>query len=188
VTTEQTPAPSDLDEPPAAGPSRSARGWRDMARSMAVLLIPIAIFVAIFRFYGGEDVAIADTAPVYADARAAGAFPVVEPAGLAGGWRPVSAAFRTQQPGAVLRIGYLTPDDGQVQLVESDRPVADLVKAELGDDGEILGTVNEAGLPWQVYAVRHGEHALVTTDGDRTVIVVGSPDVTTLRTLAGALR
>ena len=159
-----------------------------MARSMVVLLIPIAIFVAIFRLYGGEDVVIADTAPAYADARAAGAFTVVEPAGLAGGWRPVSATFRVDQPGAVLRIGYLTPDDGQVQLVESDRPAADLVRSELGDSGEGLGTVNAAGLAWQVYTVRHGEHALVNTDGDRTVIVVGSTDVTTLRTLAGALR
>ncbi|WP_344126105.1 DUF4245 domain-containing protein [Luedemannella flava] len=185
MTSAQTPVPADL---PAAGPRRSGRGWRDMARSMVVLLIPVAIFVGIYRFYGGEDVVLVDTAPAYAEARAAKAFPVLEPAGLADGWRPVSAAYRTGADGGVLRIGYLAPDDGQIQLVQSNRPADLLVADELGAAGEGRGTVNEAGLSWQVYTVRGDEHALVSVGPDRTVIVVGSAEVATLRTLAGALR
>ncbi|GAA1734405.1 hypothetical protein GCM10009681_00690 [Luedemannella helvata] len=177
-------------EPAAApvGPRRSARGWRDMARSLVVLLIPVAIIVGIYRFQGGEDVVVVDTAPAYANARAAQAFPVLEPTGLDAGWRTVSAAYQVEPDGAVLRVGYLTPDEGQTQLVQSSRPAAALVKDELGESGTPLGTVNEAGLAWQVYAVRDGEHAIVSVSPDRTVIVVGATDVATLRTLAGALR
>jgi hypothetical protein len=185
VTAAQMPVPADEEVAP---PRRGTRGWRDLARSMVVLLIPVAIFVGIYRLYGGEDVVLADTAPAYADARAAKAFPVAQPTGLADTWRPVSAAYRVQADGGVLRIGYLAPNDGQVQLLESNRPAETLVKDELGDNGTGLGTVNEAGLVWQVYAVRNGEHALVSVGPDRTLVVVGSTDVATLRTLAGALR
>lgn len=177
-------------EPAAApvGPRRSGRGWRDMARSLVVLLIPVAIFVAIFRFQGGEDVVVIDAKPVYADARGAGAFPVLEPTGLPDGWRAVRAAYQREADGAVLRVGYLSPDDGQTQLVQSNRPAEALVKQELGENGIPRGTVHEAGRVWQVYAVRDGELALVSVAPDRTVIVVGATDVATLRTLAGALR
>jgi hypothetical protein len=159
-----------------------------MAMSMIVLLIPIAIVVAIFRFGGGEDVQVQDTAPTFAAARASKAFPVAEPSGLADGWRPISAAFHGGEPGALLRVGYLAPSGGTAQLVESDQPTDQLLPAELGDHMTSRGTVAVADRSWQVFEVRNGEHALVDLTPDRTIIVVGGADLAELQQLAAALK
>jgi hypothetical protein len=158
-----------------------------MAMSMIALLIPIAIVVAIFRFGGGEDVQVQDTTPAFAEARASKAFPVAEPAGLADGWRSISAVFRPDESGAVLRVGYLAPSGGTAQLVESDQPTDRLLPAELGDHMTSRGTAEVAGRSWQLFEVRNGEHALVDLAPDRTIIVVGGADLAELRELAASL-
>lgn len=195
-----TPVPNDHARPggtvtpesavpgPAAGPRRSGRGARDMALSMIVLLIPVAIVVAIFRFGGGEDVQVQDPAATFAEARASSAFPVAEPAGLADGWRSISADFRGGEPGAILRVGYLSPAGGTAQLIESAQPTDQLLPAELGDSMTNKGTVAIAGRSWQVFDVRNGEHALVDLTPGRTVIVIGGADLAELQQLAAALK
>src|SRR5919112_388171 len=84
---------------------RSERTPKDMAVSLLVLLVPTA--------------------------RAANLFPISEPAGLDDGWTPVSAAWQQVDGGRVLRIGYVTPGGGGVQVVQTDAPVDSFLPIEL---------------------------------------------------------
>jgi hypothetical protein len=158
-----------------------------MILSLVVLLLLIAFFVAAFRLRGGEDPVVIDPSPAIAQAEAAGQFPVTRPTGLVEGWRPVSAVFRREDTGAILRVGYLTPSGGGVQLIESDQPVETLLQRELGDQVRPVGTEDISGRPWQSYEVRGDERALVRTDTDRTLIVIGRAEMAELRALAAAV-
>src|SRR5262249_18322715 len=120
-------------------------------------------------------------------------------------WRPVSAVYEPKSPGspgAVLRIGYLTPSGGSVQLIESNAPRDGLLIAELGDNTTPQGVVSLRAASWDAFQVRNGEQALVQTSSGqtssgqtssgqtspgRTLIVIGSADPGELRTLAGAV-
>ena len=94
-----------------------------MTISLIVLLVPVAVFVALYRLRGGEDVVVVDPTPAIVQAQAAAVFPVAAPTGLTDAWRPVSAVFKREAGGASLRLGYITPDGGAVQLIESTRPL-----------------------------------------------------------------
>ncbi|MFJ8689099.1 DUF4245 domain-containing protein [Micromonospora wenchangensis] len=168
---------------------RSERSPKDMALSLLVLLVPIALLLAFYRgFLGGEQPTTVDAAPAYEQARAANVFPVAEPSGLGDGWRTVSASFRTVDDGATLRVGYLTPEGRGAQLVQSSVPPERLIPAELTAQGQPQGPADLGGANWQRYTGRGNEQALVLLEPDRTVIVVGDARDNELRELAGALR
>jgi hypothetical protein len=175
VAQPTSPVPADLQPEPATEPAtRGAAGRpRDLIISLVVLLVPVLVIVAIFRLRGGEDAVTVDPGPALAEARAAGAFGVAEPAGLGPGWRPVSARFQRESDGAVLRIGYLTPSGGGVQLIESSRPADALLDRELGAGTRPAGPRTVGEHTWQAYATRAGEPALVRTEPGRTLIVIG---------------
>jgi hypothetical protein len=179
----------DHPAPPARkDKARSDRSPRDMALSLAVLLIPIALLLAFYRgFLGGDEPATVDPAPAVEQARAAGAFPVSRPEGLGDGWRTVSARYQTGAGGATLRIGYLTPEGRAAQLVESSVPADQLLPAEL-KGGQPQGRANLPNGTWQRYTARDNEQALVLLEPNRTVIVVGDARENELRRLATALR
>ncbi|WP_091248584.1 DUF4245 domain-containing protein [Micromonospora matsumotoense] len=169
--------------------SRSERSPKDMALSLLVLLVPIALLLAFYRgFLGGEQPTTVDAAPAYEQARAANVFPVAEPTGLGSGWRTVSASFRTVDDGANLRVGYLTPEGRGAQLVQSNVPPERLLPAELTAEGQPQGPADLGGANWQRYTGRGNEQALVLLTPNRTVIVVGDARDNELRELAGALR
>ncbi|MFY1586750.1 DUF4245 domain-containing protein [Micromonospora sp. WMMD734] len=168
---------------------RSERSPKDMALSLLVLLVPIALLLAFYRgFLGGEQPTTVDAAPAYEQARAANVFPVTEPSGLGDGWRTVSASFRTVDDGANLRVGYLTPEGRGAQLVQSNVPPQRLIPAELTAEGQPQGPADLGGANWQRYTGRGNEQALVLLEPGRTVIVVGDARDNELRELAGALR
>ncbi len=194
-----TPAPPAASHAPAGDPApgpigaaaaaskRSERSPRDMALSMLVLLIPIVLLLGFYRFlFNGDQPIGVDPAPAIAEARAAGAFPVLEPTGLPADWTTSTATFRRTADGATLRIGYVDPDGDPLQLVQSSVPTATLIPAELGRTGP-GGTVRAGSRTWQRYETRPGEEAIVLSDKGRTVIVVGATDVAKLQTLAAAL-
>ncbi len=190
--TPATPAPAADPTPGPAGaaavtPKRSERSPRDMALSMVVLLIPIVLLLGFYRllFDGDEPIGV-DPAPALAEARAAGAFPVLEPTGLPADWTTSTATFRRTAEGATLRIGYVNPDGDPLQLVQSSVPAATLLPAELGKTGP-GGTVQVGSRTWQRYESRPGEEAIVLSDKGRTVIVVGATELGQLQTLAAAL-
>lgn len=176
------------DEPVVEVQTRAERSPKDMAFSLLVLLIPIALILGFYRIVlGGDEPVVVDPAPAVAEARAANAFPVSEPVGLASGWRPVTASFRQVDGGQTLRIGYVSPEGDGAQLIQSNVPPERLVPAELRGSGQPQGRTELAGRSWQRYAARAGEHALVLLEPARTVIVVGGATEEELRVLAGKL-
>ncbi|HEX5542243.1 MAG TPA: DUF4245 domain-containing protein [Micromonospora sp.] len=180
------PSPAGSDDSVAAPPAaRSERSAKDMAMSLLILLLPVALLFAFHQVVlDGDEPAVIDPAPAVETARVAGTFPVSEPAGLDARWRPIRADFRREESGHTLRIGYVTPNDEGVQLVQSNVPADRLLPAELTKSSQPRGTVEVAGRSWQRYSARPGEWALVLLEPERTVIVVGSTGESELRQLA----
>ncbi|WP_018218589.1 DUF4245 domain-containing protein [Salinispora vitiensis] len=179
----ESPAP-----PAAADTTRSERSPKDMAISLLVLLVPVALLLAFYRgFLGGDQATVVDPAPALDSAQAAAAFPVSRPQGLDAGWRTVRADFRTVEDGSTLRLGYLTPEGRGAQIVQSSVPPEQLLPTELTEQGQPQGRTDLAGRTWQRYTARGNEQAFVLLEPDRTVIVVGDARDTELRELAGAL-
>ena len=173
---------------PAPTPARAERRYRDMVISLVVLLVPIAVFLVLFRFSGDEEALIVDPGNAIAEAQRAAAFPVAVPGDPGEGWRSVSAAFQPKEQGATLRIGYLSPSGGGIQLVESSEPTDPLLIRELGDQTRPTGFTTVGSRTWDTYEIRGGsERALVATEPGRTLIVVGQADVAELEHLAAAL-
>ncbi|MEU4378954.1 DUF4245 domain-containing protein [Micromonospora echinofusca] len=182
--TGERPAP-----PPAIDTRKSERSPKDMAISLLVLLVPIALLIAFYRgFLGGEQPTTVDPAPAIESARAANAFPVSEPAELDDGWHTVSANFQTAEGGSSLRLGYLTPEGRGAQLVQSSVPPERLLPTELTAEGQPQGQTDLGGRTWQRYTARGNEQALVLLEPNRTVIVVGDARDNELRHLATAIR
>ncbi|MEU7870203.1 DUF4245 domain-containing protein [Dactylosporangium sp. NPDC049140] len=171
-TTEQPKAPK-------------ARRPRDMALSMLVLIVPVFLIVAFYRYLGHETPPTVDTTEVYASVQRAGKFQPLRPEGLPDGWRIASATFT----GGVLRIGVTAPDNGAVQLVEGADPATVLVPAIVGAHPHDDGETTIAGLQWHRYSEgRPGERAIVQESGGRTVIIVGQAKESQLAELATRLR
>ncbi len=190
-----TPSSAGTRPDPPAGPAAATprptggRSVRDMALSMLVLLLPIFGAIWLWQFLSsGNDATVVDPAPVLAEASTADRFPVAEPTGLASGWRATSATLDHGDGGLTIRIGYLTPDDDGVLLLQSDLSSEKLLPAELGAQARPDGTVAISGKDWQVYAARDGERALVLLEPRRTIVVIGRVPDRELRALAGALR
>ena len=159
-----------------------------MALSLIVLLIPVAIVVAIFRFGGGEQTVVVDPSTAIARAKTDAGFGVLVPTDLPAAWQTVSASYRRVSDGAVLRIGFVTSSGGALQLIETDERFETVIDRELSDHRQPLDPVTLAGRSWQSYDVRAGERALVLTEPDRTVVVIGRADAAEVNALASALR
>jgi len=163
---------------------RPSRRPRDMALSLVVLLVPVVLVVGLYRLLGGDTPPAVDAGPVVAQARAGAGFPVLVPTV---DWRVASATYREEGGGATLRIGYVTPSRGGAQLIESSMPADALLARELGERPQLTGTVPVAGQDWQRYSAREGETALVRTESNRTIIVIGRAPDAELVTLASSL-
>jgi len=191
-----------MTEPPATPPAgtgpgapsgaalRLARTPTDMAKAVLVLLLPVVAAVLVYvYFFGGSNVIAIDPSTDYADAKADGHFAVVQPAGLPAGWKPVSSSFDTVADGTVLRVGYVAPDGGGFQLVESDRPAAELLDDELGPTNTVATSVDIGGLTWgRLDSTRRSDHALVSTGDGRTLIIHGQASQQDLEAFAASLR
>lgn len=180
----------DPPAPPAAVDARrSDRSPKDMAISLLVLLIPIALLLAFYRgFLGGDQPTQVDPSPAIEQAQGANAFPVSQPTGLGDDWRTVNARYQEVEGGSTLRIGYVTPEGQGAQLVQSNVPAERLIPAELSDRAQPQGQTDLDGRSWQRYTARQNEQALVLLEPGRTVIVVGDARENELRRLASSLR
>ncbi|WP_432835100.1 DUF4245 domain-containing protein [Dactylosporangium sp. CA-092794] len=172
---------------PTQQPTREtrARRPRDMALSMLVLLVPVFLIVAFYRYLGHETPPTVDPGEAYGSVQRAGQFELLKPEGLPPGWRIASATYTD----GVLRLGFNAPDDGALQLAESANPASVLVPAVVGQDAHADGEVTIAGAQWQRYSQgRPGERAIVQTTGPRTVIIVGQAKEGQLQQLAESLK
>ncbi len=154
---------------------------------MAVLLVPIALIVLLFRFIGGDrEVTVVDPGPPIAEAQRAG-LAVLKPRGLSDEWKPTSAITHTEDGSVTLRIGYVTPSGGFAQLVETNADAEAVMRKELGGGPRPDGTVRIGDARWQTYPARGNERALVLLEPERTILVVGKAPDRELRDLANSL-
>lgn len=156
-TTEQTPVPSS-----------GGRSPKDMALSLAVLLVPVLLLVLGYRlFYGWDTAVTVDPTPAIESAGRASFAPL--PGMAPEGWQTVTATYAD----GVLRIGYLDPDNDGARLVQTRKAADVLVKDEFdgkatADGEQVVGTVT-----WQRHRGPDGEQALVRTAGNTTTMLVG---------------
>jgi hypothetical protein len=176
-------------QPAPAGATRTGRSPRDMALSMAVLLVPILVLLGLYHFvFDGDSPRAIDPSGSYADAQHSASFTALRPDGLPSNWVVISSSFQKQSDGSVLRVGYVTPAKQGLQLVESDRPVNALLPDELGASAEPGNQVTIGGASWRWYPLaRAGNQALVLAENGRTTIVIGAAGDADLRTFAASL-
>lgn len=189
-------AATDVAAAAAAGPSlagqeqlgrRGERSPRDMALSLAVLLVPIALILIFYRYVlSGDAPVVVDAAPTIQEAQSAQVFPIAVPH-LGADWHTASATWQRTSAGGTLRIGYVDPDKDPVQLVESSIDVKTLVTGELTSSAVPRGTFQAGARSWHRYAGRPGEEALVLFEQGRTIIVVGKTNARNLDALASSL-
>jgi Protein of unknown function (DUF4245) len=159
-----------------------------MVLSMAVLLVPIALLLIFYRVVlNGDAPTTVDPGATIEEARSVNAFPVAVPAGLGADWHVASATFQRPAGGATLRIGYVDPDKNGLQLIESSVPPATLLPAELTAGAKPVDTFRADTRVWRRYTARPGEQALVFSEPNRTLIVIGDARSRHLETLAAAL-
>jgi Protein of unknown function (DUF4245) len=174
---------------PAPGaPRRDERRPRDMALSLAVLLVPIALLLIFYRYaLSGDQPATVDPGPAIQEAQSQRAFPVAVPAGLGAAWHVTTATYRRDAGAATLRLGYVAPGGDPVQLIESDAAFSALIPAELGPAAGPAGVFHAGARVWQRYGGRPGEDSLVLFEPGRTIIVVGTGGRRDIEQLASAL-
>lgn len=157
-----------------------------MALSLVVLLVPVFLLVGAYRvLQGGDQPVVADISAAVAQARSAGLVAQAPP-GLPPQWRATSARFLHGADGSTLRIGYVPPSGGGLQLVRSDAPADALLRRELGEAPRLTGAVTVGPDTWQRYATRPGAVALVRTGTGGTTVIIGRATDAELAALAGA--
>lgn len=104
-----------------------------------------------------------DVAQSARDAARSVPFAVRAPA-MPADWIPQSADVRPVGAGHAFRLGWLTPENGFLRLVQSDADDAGLVVSE-GGGPQALGPVSAGGRTWTTYRGARGE-ALWVTDVD----------------------
>ncbi|MBG0561662.1 DUF4245 domain-containing protein [Actinoplanes sp. NEAU-A11] len=157
-----------------------------MFLSLAVLLVPIALMLTFYRvMLDGDKPITVDPAPAFQ--QASQEFAVAQPAGLGDDWHVSSATVRHENGGVTLRIGYVDPDDDPILMVQSTVPAATVVPAEVGKEGKRIGAFRTEERTWMRYSGRPGETALIFTETNRTIVIVGKTDQKNLDTLAAAL-
>lgn len=171
------------------GRTRGARSPRDMALSMAVLLVPIFVLLVVYRvFFAGDAPIAVDAGETYATAQHGAHFTVQVPRDLPPGWTPIAAKFETVTDGSVLRVSYVPPARTGLQLVESDRPVNSLLPDELGSDAQPGNLIDIGGLQWRTYPVaKGGGRALVLAADGYTTMISGTASDADMRTFAASL-
>lgn len=168
--------------------ARSGRRPRDMALSLAVLLVPILVGFGLWQYLTSDrQVNTVDTAPVFTQARNSGAFPVAVPTGLPKGWKATSAAAQGTGATPSLRIGYITPSGGFAQLVEQGRrPGAARPAPPSGMTP--AGARVIAGHDWVRFTGGKNQTTLERVEDKRVIQLVGQTDEKELATLGASLR
>ncbi|GAB3649433.1 hypothetical protein GCM10028833_17130 [Glycomyces tarimensis] len=143
---------------------------RDMALSLAVLLVPLGIFYWAWNWASPDrEVSVVNTAEDYMSAESLGLDPV-EPE-LSDDWKAISSALATADEAVTLRTGWYSPDGHGLQLVQTNGPV-DEVHDEIDGAGE---PVTAGGTAWSAYDIADGE-AWVAELGGSTIVLLAEPD------------
>lgn len=181
---------------PLSKPPRSALTVRHMVAAVGVLVF----VVLVLGFLGGRagfapGGPVADPSAVPAvDAPAAlrgltGSLPfVVRVPATPAGWRSNSVGMDVVGDRKAVRVGYLTPSAGYLQLQQSDATEEALVAAAARPGPMPAQGVQEVGgARWVVYGVRPQEPVWVADVGGVRLVLTGSATDDEFRTLATAV-
>jgi Protein of unknown function (DUF4245) len=154
----------------------------DMIRSLALLVIPLAVIAIIFTNVPRDHpVKEVDWKPVLATARKEAPYQVLAPTNLPDGWRATRVAWVPQgrpylngeaSPRNLWQLGFLTPDDAFIDLNQGDAQPEEMVDQQ-SRAGTADGSSVVAGQSWQ---------RLVSPDGRTRSLVLRGPNVTTVVT------
>jgi hypothetical protein len=184
---------SDRDPAPPAKPPRSALTVRDMAVALgilAVIILVIAGTTGSCSFSPGGPTVDDSKLPIVDAPGELGTiarttpFPVRVPAAPAG-WRSnsvdqdrVPALDGSPDANRSVRVGYLTPQDNYLRLVQTDAPEEALLATEAGKQPALgSGAKDIAGLHWVVYSRDGGEPIWIATlpgDTPTRALITGS--------------
>jgi hypothetical protein len=152
----------------------------DMIRSLALIVIPLAVIAAIFTNVPDDHpVKEVDWKPVLATARKQAPFEVLAPTNLPAGWRATRVNWVPQgrpylngeaSPRNLWQIGFLTPDNVYIDLNQGDQQPQEMVD-EQSRAGTSDGSSTVAGQTWQ---------RLVSPDGRTRSLVLHGPKATTI--------
>jgi hypothetical protein len=103
------------------------------------------------------------------------------------GWRANSVGTDVVGDRKAVRVGYLTPSAGYVQLQQSDATEEALLRAAAGARTlTAQGPQDVGGVRWVVYGTRPGEPVWIADVGGVRLVITGSGTDDEFRTLATA--
>jgi hypothetical protein len=188
LVTEQTAPPATGDAPATPPVNRGRKTVADMVRSLAVVLVLVAVIVA-FNVAEQPDRVVqkVDYPAALAEARAVATYDVLGPDPVPDGWRVTSARTERSGGGVGWHVGLVTSTEEYAALEQSDGDRRALLDTVVGGARQ-AGSVEVAGLSWRrLVGGEPEERALVRTADGVTAMVVGSAPWSQLRTLAGSL-
>jgi hypothetical protein len=164
----QSAAEANAEAAKASRPKH--RRMRDMALSMAVLLVPLGLFYWAWSWLAEDrQVSVVDTSENSASAASMG-LPAIEPE-LSEDWKPISTHFAADGETATLRTGWYSPDGNGLQMSETSGDATDVDEDLTG-----AGTPVEAGgIQWSAYELDTGE-AWVAEIAGATIVLSAEPD------------
>src|SRR3954452_2520792 len=135
-------------------PTRPAKTFSDMGRSLGLMAVVIALLLLLgpartLVFPGSAKVQPVDYSHrVTAFKDVAGI--VLTPTDVPRGWRANAATFDSSRGRAHLHIGFATPGERFAGVDESNGPPAQLVRSFLGARGsQVMDTTTVAGQTWE---------------------------------------
>jgi hypothetical protein len=181
----------------AVARSRKATTTGDLVRSIAVIMIPLAVITVLFtKLPKDHPVQVVDPQPVLAKARTESPYPILAPANLPNDWRATRVTWvRTGEPYLneapsvrnLWRVGYLTPDEDYIAVAQGDLEPDEFISAETREgavDGE--STVN--GDIWERRVSADGRtRSLVRRTDAVTTVVAGDTSYAALEAFAATL-
>ncbi|GAA1686470.1 hypothetical protein GCM10009830_37430 [Glycomyces endophyticus] len=165
---DRSAAEANVEAAKSARPKH--RRMRDMALSMAVLLVPLGLFYWAWSWLAEDrQVSVVDTGENYATAASLG-LPAIEPE-LSEDWKPISTHLAADGSTTTLRTGWYSPDGNGLQMSETSGPATE-VDADLTGAGT---PVEAGGIEWASYELDSGEAWVAEVDG-ATVVLSAEPD------------
>ena len=166
----------------------------DMARSMIVVLIPVAFVAGLVGLIRPSSETVRDVEWELAleSARDAAAYDLVGPRSVPEGWSATRVTYEsgTSSDDGVWRMNFVTDDRGYVGLVQREGDAEQVVRREL-PDFEPDGSSTVSGETWDRYVetgVGDPDVALVQQRPDSVVVILGSDGYGELESFASWLR
>jgi hypothetical protein len=169
-----------------------------MVRSLAVILVPLVVLTVLMtRTPEDHPVTVVDYQPMLQRARAEAPYPVLAPVGLPSGWRATRVSWWQAGDPALngepavrnqWELGFLSPNDIYLAVVQGDRLAETLIEDETRD-GAPDGESAVGDTTWQRRLSADGRtRSLVSERPEVTTIVVGDTSYQALEAYAGTLR